>query len=670
MKLSVGLLGANGFVGSATRDAIEARGHEVRMVKAPRLPLGLNQPYESQANRHEVVSPLAEAMVGCDVIVNAAGLAHPTSPPTAELYGANALMPLVAAIAADQAGCSRFIHVSSAAVQGEGVLDETGRLEPLTPYGRSKALGEKWLGNFDSSFVTIVRPTSVHGPGRAVTSAVRRIASSPVAFVRAPGTLPTQQTHVSTVANFIAKLAEEVQRQPVHLTPDENFTTSSFLHTISGKEPKRVPSWIVSACLAAIAKTEPVFPALIPLRRRVQVMIDGQRRVPGVEAVQSVRDKEVWEQIRVGNTDIRSVIFGVTSGISLPGFYGGFLSHLGDQGWKVLVSSNSDGNPIGFSASEGAAYIEIEASRNPSLLQDARTLHQIIKMLRSQRPSVAVWGSPKIGLLGPMASKLLGVPSIYVIHGLRLDTANGIQQKLLLIFERIASAAADRVVAVGNELADRIVDLRIAKRTKVTVLANGSANGVAPGETHPRPTERVPRAGFAGRITPDKGLNELARAWPYVVAKLPLAELYIAGAIDDHLESERLAAKLDELPGIRLMGHQNDLSEFYKDIDVLILPSLREGLPNVVLEAAAAGVPAVVTDSTGTSEPVIDGMTGLIVPTGNIVEMSNAITTYLADLDRCIDDGVRAREHVLQKYDRSRLWREWSQFISGVVSDG
>ncbi|WP_240918041.1 glycosyltransferase [Phycicoccus sp. HDW14] len=162
---------------------------------------------------------------------------------------------------------------------------------------------------------------------------------------------------------------------------------------------------------------------------------------------------------------------------------------------------------------------------------------------------------------------------------------------------------------------------------------------------------------FAGRLTGDKGIRELVRAWTRLAPSRPGAHLVVAGRVDGpDPEGPALLAALEALPRTHLLGHVEDLERLWADTDVCVLPSYREGLPLVVIEAAAAGVPTVVTDCTGGREVVDDGTTGLVVPRRDAGALAAA-------LERLVDDGalrtrmgMAARERALARYDRPRLW--------------
>ena len=192
-RLTWAVVGASGFIGSAMVLHLQSRGETVRKVSAPRLNLEPRGADGSSILRAalsmDLDGHLVEALMGVDVVINAAGLASPDGGDGPKLYGANALLPTILAHAARVAGVRRYIHLSSAAVQGDRpIIDESVEVEPFSPYSRSKALGEQALSSFrtesqersENFEIVVIRATSVQGTSRKTTKSLRRIAASPL----------------------------------------------------------------------------------------------------------------------------------------------------------------------------------------------------------------------------------------------------------------------------------------------------------------------------------------------------------------------------------------------------------------------------------------------------------------------------------------------------------
>lgn len=277
--MRVALLGASGFVGSEVKRALERRGATVVAVESPRLTTSARDlaTLTTELESPDVTARSGEFAVtfdGCDAVVNAAGVAVATGGGDA-LFGANALLPAVVARAVP-AG-ARFVHISSAAVQGRRArLDESTELEPFSPYSASKALGERLTAQ-ERPGAVVYRPTSVQGAGRPVTQSLVRVLSSPAASVAGRGEDPTPQVLVGNVADAVAFLALTTEEPPrVVLHPWEGLTTSELVSVVGGREPFHVPR-IVAKMLVTLGHLVGRWSgAVAGVVRRVEMLWFGQ----------------------------------------------------------------------------------------------------------------------------------------------------------------------------------------------------------------------------------------------------------------------------------------------------------------------------------------------------------------------------------------------------------
>jgi UDP-N-acetylmuramyl pentapeptide phosphotransferase/UDP-N-acetylglucosamine-1-phosphate transferase/dTDP-4-dehydrorhamnose reductase len=303
------VVGASGFIGGALVKELTQTGCDVRLVSAPRFDLASSSiPVDVISAAHEqrdALSLLASEFAGVDVVVNAAGLASPDADSEGPLFGANALLPLVVALAADQAGATRYLHLSSAAVQGrKQLLDETLDLAPFSPYSRSKALGEQALCEFiagDAPHVgpeiAIIRATSVQGSGRKTTESLARIARSRLSSVARPGTQPTVVSSLRGLVEFVLKVGMFQSSVPtIVLQPWERLSARDVLEIAGGRPPLLLPRFI---CRFIIVTCFALGGALVPFKgvaRRLELMWFGQAqdaawaRSVGLEVDSHVRD--------------------------------------------------------------------------------------------------------------------------------------------------------------------------------------------------------------------------------------------------------------------------------------------------------------------------------------------------------------------------------------------
>lgn len=286
--MRIGLLGATGFVGSAIRRAAEHDGHEVVVVSSPRLtsasrtPTALAEESQTALSEH----PLHE-LDDCEAVINAAGAASPGSELDDDLLGANALLPALVTRAMARVPGRRLVHISSAAVHGSAsTLDEASPVEPTSPYGTSKLLGETAarLCAAQSVDLVVYRPTSVHGAGRALTRSLAGFSRSRFASVARPGNLPTPQVLVENVASTAIFLADATTSRPPEtvLHPWEGVTTGALLQGLSGgAAPRKVPATTARALVGVAKRVGRVRPSVLAHARRLEMLWFGQSQTPG-----------------------------------------------------------------------------------------------------------------------------------------------------------------------------------------------------------------------------------------------------------------------------------------------------------------------------------------------------------------------------------------------------
>jgi glycosyltransferase involved in cell wall biosynthesis len=291
-------------------------------------------------------------------------------------------------------------------------------------------------------------------------------------------------------------------------------------------------------------------------------------------------------------------------------------------------------------------------------------------LLWQLKPNVVFVGTPKAGLLGTLAAVITRVPyRIYVLRGLRLETANGAMRRLLIAMERLTARGAHTVFAVSPSLRRRALQLSIGRPDKVQVLGRGSSNGVDDERFRPdrftseqvqglaaqvglRPN--VPVVGYVGRLTVDKGLTDLAAAHRLLISQNVEFQMLVIGAVEG--SAETLDQFRDQNRALIETGPVEDTSPYYPLMDVLVLPTLREGFPNVVLEASASGVPVITTDATGAIDSVIHGCTGYITPIGQPDALAAALASALANPAERQRLGTQGRAFVVSNFGQTQFW--------------
>lgn len=370
------------------------------------------------------------------------------------------------------------------------------------------------------------------------------------------------------------------------------------------------------------------------------------------------------------------LVFLVTHPMTARYLLYGQLEDLVRRGFDVALVT-SPGPDLESLVTEQKIQIHtLPIDREMAPLRDVRTLFRLTRLLGRLAPDLVNASTPKAGLLGLLAARRIGVPHrIYTLRGLRLETARGVRRRLLWLAEKLAARAAHRVIAVSPSLRQRCIELGLAPADKVEVLGPGASNGIDPErfisdperdleiETLRRDLDLPPGSpviGFVGRLTRDKGVGELLDAFERIVPSHPELRLLLVGGFE---EGDPLPGSLRERllahPRVRRTGFVADVAPYYRLMDVLAFPSYREGFPNAPLEAAAAGIPTVGFDVTGTVDAVVHGVTGLLVPAGEAGDLAGALERYLRDPETRREHGEKARQRALTDFRQEKVWARW-----------
>jgi len=351
----------------------------------------------------------------------------------------------------------------------------------------------------------------------------------------------------------------------------------------------------------------------------------------------------------------------------------GQLRHLRDAGFDVTVVTAPGPALDRVRAGEGVNAIAVPMIREIASRRDVLSLWRFWRVMRRVRPVLTNVSTPKAGLLGGIAAWLSRVPCrVYTLRGLRSETTSGLKRRLLWLSERLACSCAHRVLCVSESLRQKALALRIVDAKRALVLGQGSSHGVDVDRFGPSP-ELSQRAlllrnrlaippgaqvlGFVGRLTRDKGIPELLDGYDRLLSAFPNVRLLLVGDFEEGDPIDPLLRKRIETdPKILRSGFVEEIEAYYQIMNVLVLPTYREGFPNVILEAHAAGKPVVATRATGVVDAVIDSVTGILVGIGDSEELATAVASVLKDEALAARLGNAGRERVLRQFRQELIW--------------
>lgn len=323
----------------------------------------------------------------------------------------------------------------------------------------------------------------------------------------------------------------------------------------------------------------------------------------------------------------------------------------------------------------GVRHIAVPMSRNLTPFADLASLWRLYRIMRRERFAIVHTHTPKAGLLGQLAARLAGVPLVVnTIHGFYFhEHMRPAARRFYIAMEKLAALCSHAILSQNREDIRTGLDEGIFPERKVRHLGNGidlslfdpgavSAERLASLRAELRIPDGAKVVGFVGRLAARrKGFLDFLAAGREVLRRQPGVRFVIVGE-SDHGKPDAVEPSAAEEFGIaeacRFLGRREneELPAIFRLMDVLVLPSLFEGVPRVIMEAAAMGVPAVASDVKGNREAVADGRTGVLTPLGDVDSLARAILGILGDETRARAMGDAARAMALDQFDERKVF--------------
>jgi sugar transferase (PEP-CTERM/EpsH1 system associated) len=286
-------------------------------------------------------------------------------------------------------------------------------------------------------------------------------------------------------------------------------------------------------------------------------------------------------------------------------------------------------------------------------------LWRFYRLLRRERPAILHTWMFHANFVGRIVGRLARVP--IVVTSRRNVNIGGTLREFL---NRWTARLGDRVIAVCEMARQAEIERARVSPDKVVTIYNGvdtnefaalAARAAVRGRRAFGIPAGAPLVGAVGRLHRQKGFADLITALAQVREHLPAVWLLLVGDGDlrGDLEAHAQALGLSEV--VAFAGLRTDIPEILAGLDLFALPSLWEGLPNVVLEAMAAGLPVAATAVGGTPEVVVDGITGILIPPQDPEVLAQAITRLLRDPGLRYRMGQAGRERVAQRFTVERM---------------
>lgn len=366
----------------------------------------------------------------------------------------------------------------------------------------------------------------------------------------------------------------------------------------------------------------------------------------------------------------KKICFIATVSITLNSFILPLAVYLHDHtSYDITFICDSDDN---FAATLPSYihYIPIEMKRGISL-GGIGAMFRMIRVFRREKFDMVQYSTPNASLYAAMAAWFVGIPiRKYHLMGFRYLGFSGLRKGIFKAIEKLTCALSTDIECVSESNRELGIAEKMFSAQKSNVIMRGSSAGVDLKRFNVQnkyswregyckkfgfsDTDCV--FGYVGRITRDKGINELLAA--FEKADIKDKKLLLIGRIESEQTLDKqllINARNDQ----RVIFHKpvDDIEHFYSAIDVLILPSYREGFGMVVAEAEAMGIPVIVTDIPGPIDAMIPGKTGITVRKADVDSLRSAMEALANSPEKRVEFGVAASKFIAENFDQEKLFK-------------
>lgn len=375
---------------------------------------------------------------------------------------------------------------------------------------------------------------------------------------------------------------------------------------------------------------------------------------------------------------IRKICYIVTISPTIRSFFIPQLQYLARYGFEVSVICSQD-DKLAEDLGEGINYIPVDIPRGISFGGSLNAVRKLISIFEREKFDLIQYSTPNATLYASIASRIVGCKiRNYHLMGFRYLGAHGIEKFILKTIEKISCWNSTSIECVSRSNLELGIKEKVFSANKATVVWNGSTGGVdlerfnyskrniwrreLREELGYKTTDFI--YGFVGRITRDKGINELLGAFFELKDG---SKLFLIGNVEDENTLDKnLWMKAKNHPDVQIHIAVSDIERYFAMIDVLVLPSYREGFGNVVIEAAAVGTTAIVSDIPGPIDTIDIGKTGMTVEVKNVDDLKEKMVTMKSAIHN--DMTQNAVSFARNNFDSDKLCKkicERKKFLLG-----
>lgn len=354
----------------------------------------------------------------------------------------------------------------------------------------------------------------------------------------------------------------------------------------------------------------------------------------------------------------------------------GLIVALIENGYDIVVIAPEDEYVSKIEAT-GCKFIPLQRldRKGTNPVKDLRLTHELYRIYKREKFDLVLHYTIKPNIYGTFAASFAGVKAICTVTGLGYSflSDNWISRLAKNLYKRAFKRAV--YVAFQNDDDRQLFILQNLVTADKTMLIRGS--GIKCDYFCPLPKTETSENFiflFVGRLLLDKGIREYLNAAAEVRKSYPKTEFWAVGALDTDnpscIDSDSVA-DAQQKGLLRYFGPSDEVREFVRNADVVLLPSYREGLPRVMLEAISMAKPIITTDTAGCRDTVIDGINGYMVPVKDWEALAAAMKKMLeADKDTLNIMGEEGRKLALREFDEKMVVKRYIDVIAYLIAKG
>lgn len=337
--------------------------------------------------------------------------------------------------------------------------------------------------------------------------------------------------------------------------------------------------------------------------------------------------------------------------------------------WSVKIATNPDGAEL--LADLDAQFIPFAIERKPTPWNDLHAFICLVMLFRRERFDLVHSIMPKAGLLAMLAGWLTGVPNrMHTFTGQVWANKRGWKRSVLKLFDKLIVSFATNIMLDSPSQRDFLVSEGVLPQGKGMVIGHGSICGVDAQRFHPDGEVRQAVRSelgvsleqtvilFLGRLNRDKGILDIATAFAEIASSQTDVVLVLVGAEEDVPFSRVQEICNMHRERLRRVNFTPNPERYMAAADIFCLPSYREGFGQVIIEAAATGVPTVASRIYGITDAVADGKTGLLFPAGDVAALTQTLLKLITDCNLRKQMGAAARVRALELFHSQKITGE------------